>query len=72
METSSDTITATSPEIHINKERRLSARECAILQSFPDDFIFTGSLNSMYRQIGNAVPVKLAFAIAQNTMKMLY
>jgi DNA (cytosine-5)-methyltransferase 1 len=72
LETSSDTITATSPEIHINKERRLSARECAILQSFPDDFIFTGSLNSMYRQIGNAVPVKLAFAIAQNTMKMLY
>lgn len=32
----SDTITATSPEIHINKMRRLSARECAMLQTFPD------------------------------------
>ena len=60
----SDTITATSPEIHINKERRLSARECAILQTFPDDFIFEGSLNSLYRQIGNAVPVLLAEKIA--------
>ncbi|RHW35909.1 DNA cytosine methyltransferase [Lysinibacillus yapensis] len=60
----SDTITATSPEIHVNKQRRLSARECAILQSFPNDFIFTGSLNSMYRQIGNAVPVLLAQQIA--------
>ena len=40
----SDTITATSPEIHINKHRRLSVRECAIIQTFPDDFIFCGSL----------------------------
>lgn len=60
----SDTITATSPEIHINKMRRLSARECAILQTFPLDYEFTGSLNSMYTQIGNAVPVKLATKIA--------
>lgn len=60
----SDTITATSPEIHVNKTRRLSARECAILQTFPDDFVFYGSLNSLYRQIGNAVPVKLAEIIA--------
>ncbi len=56
----SDTITATSPEIHVNKRRRLSARECAILQTFPIDYEFTGSLNRMYTQIGNAVPVKLA------------
>jgi DNA (cytosine-5)-methyltransferase 1 len=68
----SDTITATSPEIHINKERRLSVRECAIIQTFPDDFIFIGSLNSMYRQIGNAVPVKLANIIAKTILKMLY
>lgn len=60
----SDTITATSPEIHINKKRRLSVRECAILQTFPDDFIFHGSMNSMYRQIGNAVPPLLAKKIA--------
>ena len=60
----SDTITATSPEIHINKKRRLSARECAILQSFPVTYEFTGSLNKIYTQIGNAVPVKLATKIA--------
>ncbi len=60
----SDTITATSPEIHVNKLRRLSARECAILQTFPLDYEFTGSLNKMYTQIGNAVPVKLATLIA--------
>jgi DNA (cytosine-5)-methyltransferase 1 len=60
----SDTITATGPEIHPNKLRRLSVRECAILQTFPDDFIFTGSLGSMYSQIGNAVPVKLAELLA--------
>ena len=67
----SDTITATSPEIHVNKMRRLSARECAIIQTFPDDFIFHGSLSSMYRQIGNAVPVLLAKKIAECTIKML-
>jgi DNA (cytosine-5)-methyltransferase 1 len=68
----SDTITATNPEIHINKQRRLSVRECARIQTFPDDFIFTGSLNSMYRQIGNSVPVKFANILATEILKMLY
>ena len=45
--------------------RRLSARECAILQTFPLEYEFTGSLNKMYTQIGNAVPVKLATKIAE-------
>jgi len=63
-DTPSDTITATSPEIHVNKKRRLSARECAIIQTFPDDFVFEGNLSSMYRQIGNAVPPMLAKQIA--------
>lgn len=61
----SDTITATSPEIHINKKRRLSVRECAILQTFPLDYEFSGSLNKMYTQIGNAIPVKLAELISK-------
>jgi len=61
----SDTITATSPEIHVNKKRRLSVRECAILQTFPMDYIFTGNLGKMYTQIGNAVPVVLAQRIAE-------
>ena len=67
----SDTITATSPEIHINKKRRLSARECAILQTFPLNYEFTGSLNKMYTQIGNAVPVCLATKIANEIIKVL-
>ena len=67
----SDTITATSPEIHVNKMRRLSARECAILQTFPIDYEFTGSLNKMYTQIGNAVPVKLATQIADGIKEVI-
>lgn len=61
----SDTITATGPEIHPNRERRMSVRECAIIQTFPDDFVFCGSLGNMYKQIGNAVPVLLAEKISE-------
>lgn len=68
----SDTITATSPEIHVNKMRRLSVRECAILQSFPDDFIFYGSLNSQHRQVGNAVPPLLAKQVAECIKKQFF
>ena len=67
----SDTITATSPEIHVNKKRRLSARECAILQTFPLSYEFTGSLNKMYTQIGNAVPVRLASQIASGIKEVI-
>ncbi|HEL2056754.1 TPA: DNA cytosine methyltransferase [Streptococcus suis] len=62
----SDTITGTGPEIHVNKERRLSVRETAILQSFPLEFEFTGSLNKMYLQVGNAVPPLLAQLVAES------
>ena len=41
-------------------DRRLSVRESALVQTFPLDFEFVGALNSMYRQVGNAVPVLLA------------
>lgn len=67
----SDTITATCPEIHINKKRRLSVREVARLQTFPDDFVFVGNLDKMYRQVGNAVPVDLAYLIACEIKKNL-
>lgn len=67
----SDTITATSPEIHINKMRRLSVRECAMLQTFPMDFVFVGSLSRMYTQVGNAVPVRLAELVARGIKKEL-
>ena len=46
--------------------RRLTIRECARIQTFPDDFIFYyTSLNSGYKMIGNSVPVNLSHAIAQ-------
>lgn len=50
--------------IHPNQSRGLSPREAARVQTFPDDYIFRGNLNSWYKQIGNAVPVKLAETIA--------
>jgi DNA (cytosine-5)-methyltransferase 1 len=70
--TPSDTLTATSPEIHVNLKRRLSVRECAILQTFPDNFIFKGAtFRSMHKQIGNAVPVLLAEKIANKISYIL-
>ena len=48
---------------HPEQNRAISIREAARLQGFDDDFVFTGSLNSMARQIGNAVPVDLACAM---------
>ncbi len=51
-------------EWHWNKKRRLSAREAARIQSFPDDFIFYPSTSAAYKQIGNAVPPVLAWHIA--------
>lgn len=50
---------------HPKNHRRLSVRESAIIQTFPIDFEFYGSMNSMYRQVGNAVPVKFAKKLAQ-------
>lgn len=49
---------------HPEKHRRLSIREVARIQTFPDDFVFYGPNSACYRQIGNAVPVLLAFNIA--------
>ena len=45
--------------------RRLSPRECAALQTFPADWVFTGKRIDQYRQIGNAVPPLLAERIGQ-------
>lgn len=71
-ETPSDTITATGPEIHPNRERRMSVRECALIQTFPIDFEFVGSLGNMYKQIGNAVPVLLAEKVADEIKNELH
>lgn len=45
---------------HPTQDRAISVREAARIQTFPDDFHFFGSLNSIARQVGNAVPVELA------------
>ena len=57
--------------IHPWESRGLSPREAARIQTFPDDYVFTGSQNSWYAQIGNAVPVKLAKAIGMGVMRFL-
>jgi len=52
--------------------RRLSVRECARIQTFPDDFIFHyTSLAAGYKMIGNAVPVNFAYALAMQIKKQL-
>ena len=53
-----------------NLYRRLSVRECARIQTFPDDFTFYyGDVADGYKMVGNAVPVKLAEAIANKIME---
>lgn len=50
---------------HPNGMRRMSCRELATIQTFPLDFDFHGNRSSVYRQIGNAVPVLLGYAVAK-------
>lgn len=56
---------------HPEETRPLTVREYARIQTFPDDWQFTGSLASQYRQIGNAVPVNLAYHIGKCLIAML-
>jgi DNA (cytosine-5)-methyltransferase 1 len=53
--------------IHYDSEqaRTISVREAARLHSFPDGFVFAGTMNPAFRQIGNAVPPLLAYALAK-------
>lgn len=56
---------------HPNLKRRLSVRECARIQSFPDDFIFEGSNGAGFAQVGNAVPPIFSFFIAKEFIKII-
>lgn len=51
--------------IHPTEDRTLTPREGARIQSFPDDYKFVGTKTSIYKQIGNAVPPKLAYFVAE-------
>lgn len=55
---------------HYNGQRRLTIRESATVQTFPEDFEFIGQMNSCYRQIGNAVPVRFAFLLGKELKRL--
>ena len=56
---------------HYKENRIPTVRESARIQSFSDDFEFLGSKTSQYKQVGNAVPPKLAFILAAELKKFL-
>ena len=56
---------------HPLEERPLTVREYARIQSFDDGYVFIGSVNSQYKQIGNAVPVELARHVAMSLKNVL-
>lgn len=58
-------------EFHYSLPRRLSAREAARIQTFPDDFVFVKSTSDAYRQIGNAVAPVFAWHLAQTLKDIL-
>lgn len=57
--------------IHPSQNRGLSVREAARLQSFPDDYIFVGSIGFQQQQVGDAMPPLLAQAIAKSLLDKL-
>lgn len=57
---------------HPTEVRPFNIREYARIQSFPDDYKFIGSVGQIYKQIGNAVPVKLAEVLAESIKNILF
>jgi DNA (cytosine-5)-methyltransferase 1 len=55
---------------HPYETRPLTVREYARIQTFPDDWKFMGKLDAQYKQIGNAVPVNLAYAIGRSLIRL--
>lgn len=56
---------------HPTEARPLTVREYARIQTFPDEWSFSGSLGSQYSQIGNAVPVNLTYAVGRSLVRLL-
>lgn len=55
---------------HPLETRPLSVREYARIQTFPDNWTFQGSMSDKYKQIGNAVPVNLAWAVGRSLIRL--
>lgn len=55
---------------HPTETRPLTVREYARIQTFPDNWQFEGTLSDQYKQIGNAVPVNLAYAIGRSLIRL--
>lgn len=55
---------------HPIETRPLTVREYARIQTFPDNWVFEGNLSDQYKQIGNAVPVNLSFAIGRSLIRL--
>ncbi len=60
-----------TPHFHYEEDRPITVREAASLQSFPIEYKFCGNLDDQYRQVGNAVPVGMATAVARSMRDML-
>lgn len=56
---------------HPTETRPLTVREYARIQTFPDEWVFEGNMAAQYKQIGNAVPVNLAYAIGRSLIRLL-
>jgi DNA (cytosine-5)-methyltransferase 1 len=56
---------------HPLETRPLNVREYARIQTFPDTYVFEGGMGMQYKQIGNAVPVNLAYAMANQIKRFL-
>jgi DNA (cytosine-5)-methyltransferase 1 len=64
-------VASTGSLYHPTENRALTVREGARLQSFPDNYIFSGKKGSQYRQVGNAVPPLLAKAIGLKILSIM-
>lgn len=56
---------------HPHHTRPLTVREYARIQTFPDEWVFEGNMAAQYKQIGNAVPVNLAYAVGRSLVRLL-
>jgi DNA (cytosine-5)-methyltransferase 1 len=56
---------------HPDETRPFQVREYARIQTFPDEWKFAGSMTQQYKQIGNAVPVNLSYAIGQSLIRLI-